>query len=154
MNDNKHASFNMLIELSKNRVDTAGNQLGHLVRKYRAAEHQLNVLKEYRQDYATRLTGAGQNGITASNYRNFTRFLETLNDAIVQQTRVMMHLDQNISVSKENWRREQQRLHSYETLQTRRARQHMAIENRREQIVSDELSAAIHRRSYPDRGLQ
>ena len=154
MNDNKHASFNILVELSKNRVDTAGNKLGHLVSKYRAAEHQLNVLKEYRQDYAVRLTGAGQNGITASNYRNFTRFLATLDEAIVQQTRVMMHLDQNISVSKENWRSEQQRLHSYETLQTRRAQQHMAIENRREQLVSDELSAAIHRRTLSDRGLQ
>lgn len=154
MNDKKHASFNTLIELSKKRVDSAGTQLGQLVNEQRNAENQLDVLKEYREDYASRLTGAGQNGITASNYRNFTRFLATLDDAIVQQTRVMMHLDHNISVSKENWRSEQQRLHSYETLKTRRVQKHMAIENRREQIMSDELSAAIHRRSLPVRGLQ
>ena len=154
MNDNKHATFNTLIELSKNRVDTAGNELGHLISKQRSAQQQLNVLKEYRQDYAMRLTGAGQNGITASNYRNFTRFLATLDDAIVQQTRVMMHLDHNVSVSKESWRSEQQRLHSYETLQTRRVQQRMTNENRREQIASDELSASIHRRSIPNRGMQ
>lgn len=154
MNDHKQASFNTLIELTQNRVDDAGSQLGKLISERRSAAQQLDVLKEYRQDYANRLNTAGQTGMTASNYHNFTRFLATLDDAIVQQTRLMSHMDHNINVSKENWRSQQQRLHSYETLNTRRNQQRIAFENRREQRLSDELSAAIHRRSSSDRGLQ
>ncbi len=154
MNDHKQASFNTLIELTQRSVDEAGAQLGKLVQERRNADQQLDMLKEYRQDYANRLNNAGQTGITASNYHNFTRFLATLDDAIMQQTRLMTHMDHNISVSKENWRSQQQRLHSYETLQTRRKQQHIALENRREQRLSDELSAAMHRRSSSDRGLQ
>lgn len=154
MNDHRQASFNTLIELTQKNVDEAGAQLGKLVQERRNAGQQLDMLKEYRQDYANRLNSAGQTGITASNYHNFTRFLATLDDAIVQQTRLMTHMDHNISVSKENWRSQQQRLHSYETLQTRRIQQHIALENRREQRLTDELSAAMHRRSSSDRGLQ
>lgn len=152
MTDHKQASFSMLIDLTQNDVDEAGVQLGKLITERRNAAQQLDVLKEYRQDYANRLNNAGQTGITASNYHNFTRFLATLDEAIVQQTRVMTHMDHNISVSQEDWRSKQQRLHSYETLQTRRNQQRMTLENRREQRLSDELSAAVHRRS--DRGLQ
>lgn len=154
MNDHKQASFKTLIELTQNNVDEASIQLGKLIAERRNAAQQLDVLKEYRQDYANRLNNAGQSGMTASNYHNFTRFLATLDEAILQQTRVMTHMDYNISVSKENWRSKQQRLHSYETLQTRRNQQRTTFENRREQLISDELSAAIHRRSSSDRGLQ
>lgn len=154
MTDHKHASFGILIELTQNDVDEASAQLGTLISERNNAATQLDVLKEYRQDYANRLNSAGQTGITASNYHNFTRFLATLDEAIVQQTRVMAHMDHNISVSKEHWRGKQQRLHSYETLQTRRHQQHMAIQHRHEQRLSDEMSATIHRRLSSDRGLQ
>lgn len=154
MTDTKQASFDILVELTQNDVDEASAELGKLIGERRNAAQQLDVLREYRQDYANRLNQAGQTGITASNYHNFTRFLATLDEAIVQQTRVMTHMDHNISVSKENWRSKQQRLHSYETLQTRRQQQRAAIESRREQRLTDELSAALHRRASLDRGLQ
>ncbi len=111
MTDHKKASFNVLIDLTQDDVDKASAQLGKLITERGNAAQQLDVLKEYRQDYANRLNNAGQSGITASNYHNFTRFLATLDEAIVQQTRVMSHMDHNISVSKENWRSKQQRLH-------------------------------------------
>lgn len=154
MTDHKRASFNTLIDLTRERVDKAGSTLGKLIVERRGAEQQLNMLKEYRQDYAGRLADAGQNGITAANYHNFTRFLATLDEAILQQTRVMTHLDRSIDAGKENWRTVQRRLHSYETLQTRQKQQQTAIETRREQLMTDELSAAIYRRAHSDRGLQ
>lgn len=152
MTDQKFKSFDTLISLTQNRVDEAGGRLGKLMSERNNAQQQLEMLKEYRKDYADRLNQAGQTGITASNYHNFTRFLATLDEAILQQTKVMTHMDHNISVSKEHWCSEQRRLHSYETLKTRRVQQHIADENRREQLVTDELSAAIHRRNSTDRG--
>ena len=154
MTDTKHASFEVLIEMTQNAVNEAGAQLGQLMNERRTAAQQLDVLKEYREDYANRLNQAGQTGITASNYHNFTRFLATLDEAIVQQTKVMTHMDHTISVSRENWRSEQQRLHSYETLQIRRQQQRATLESQREQRLTDELSAAMHRRASLDRGLQ
>lgn len=154
MNNHKQASLHTLIELTQNRADHAGAQLGRLTTERRSAAQQLAILEEYREDYANRLNNSSQSGMTASNYHNFTCFLATLDDAILQQNRVMSHMDHNIHASKEHWRSTQQRLLSYETLQKRRDQQRVAHENRREQLLSDELSATMCRRSSPDRGPQ
>src|SRR5690625_2617258 len=139
MTDHKLKSFDTLINLTQNRVDEAGGKLGKLMSERNNAARQLEMLKEYRKDYADRLNQAGGSGITASNYHNFTRFLATLDEAILQQTKIMVHLDHDISISKEHWRGEQRRLHSYETLKSRREQQHLAYQNRREQILTAEL---------------
>src|SRR5699024_9949432 len=117
------------------------------------AEKQLDMLREYRQDYANRLNNAGQTGITASNYHNFTRFLATLDEAIVQQNSLMAHLDHNIDTSKQTWQAAQHRLHSYEALQERHRRQRVAVEHRREQRATDEMSSIIYHRRRTNGGL-
>lgn len=152
MTDHKQSSFNMLVDLTRDQTDKAGGKLNQLVTERRGAEQQLAMLKEYRQDYADRLNHAGQTGITASNYHNFTRFLATLDQAILQQTKIMAHLDHNIDVSTDHWRTARRRLHSYETLQTRQRQHDLAVENRREQLACDEMSATMHRRAHSGRG--
>lgn len=146
-NNHRQRPLNLLVDLTRDQTNEAGKQLGQLVSDRNGAAHQLDMLKNYRDDYAKRLHDAGQTGMTASNYRNFTRFLDTLDDAIMQQNKLMDHLDHNIDVSKDAWRASQRRLHSYETLQTRQRQQHIQDEARREQLATDEVSTlAYHRR--------
>lgn len=145
--------LNLLIDLTRDQTSEAGKQLGKLVSEKHNASQQLDMLKNYRADYVERLNHAGQTGMTASNYRNFTRFLDTLDEAIVQQNKLMDHIDHNIDVSKDAWQASQRRLHSYETLQTRQQRQYQQAEARREQLTTDELSALVYHRRRPDRGL-
>lgn len=154
MNQHNNPAFNTLIKLSQHSVDQAQNNLGRLINERHQAGQQLAMLEGYRQDYTARLNNVGQTGMTASNYHNFSRFLATLDNAIMQQTNVMTQLDHKIQTSTKHWRHEQQRLLSYETLQTRRLQEHNAVANRREQIITDELSANIHRRSLTGQGLQ
>lgn len=139
-------SFDRLIDLARDQADDAATRLNGWATERRNAQQQLDMLKDYRQDYAKRLNGAGHHGMTASNYHNFTRFLATLDEAIVQQTKVMAHLDHHLELSQEDWRATRRRLNSYEALQDRRQRQHRDMENRREQRATDELSAMMHRR--------
>lgn len=153
MSKSKQKTLELLVDLTQDQTNKAGQELHKLVAERNGAQQQLEVLQSYRQDYATRLGNTGKNGITASNYHNFTRFLGTLDEAILQQTKVMEHLDYNIDVSKNNWRASQRRLHSYEALQTRHKQQEIAAENRRDQIITDEISAAFSRRRQFNRGI-
>lgn len=148
----KQKSLDVLIDLTKDQTDQAATKLSKVVAEKNNATTQLDMLRDYREDYANRLNGAGKNGITASNYHNFTRFLATLDEAILQQTRIITHLDYNIQICTNDWRQKQRKLHSYETLQTRQKQQMLAIENRQEQITTDELSATVHRRRQQNQG--
>lgn len=152
MSSEKQKTLDVLIDLTKDQTDKAATKLSKAVAEKNNADKQLDMLRDYRQDYADRLNGAGKNGITASNYHNFTRFLDTLDEAILQQTRIITHLDYNIQVCTDDWRKKQRKLHSYETLQTRQKQQQLAIENRQEQIATDEMSAIVHRRRRQNQG--
>ena len=152
MSSTKQKSLDVLVDLTKDQTDQAATTLSKAVAEKTNAENQLNMLKDYREDYANRLNGAGKNGITASNYHNFTRFLATLDEAIMQQTRIITHLDYNIQKCTDDWRKCQRKLHSYETLQTRQRQQQLAIENRLDQIATDEVSATVHRRRQQNQG--
>lgn len=145
--------LNLLVDLTREQTNEAGRQLNKLVNERQGASQQLDTLKNYRQDYVERLNQAGQTGMTASNYRNFTRFLDTLDEAIVQQNKLMDHLDHHIDVSKDTWQASQRRLHSYETLQMRQHKQHLQAEARREQLTTDELSTQLYHRRRSNRGL-
>ncbi|HLR12079.1 MAG TPA: flagellar export protein FliJ [Burkholderiaceae bacterium] len=152
MNSRRQRPLNLLVDLTRDQTNEAGRQLSQLVTERNGAAQQLDTLRHYREDYVERLNQGGQTGMTASNYRNFTRFLDTLDDAILQQNKLMDQLDQNISVYKDAWRQSQRQLHSYETLQTRQHKQYLQAEARREQLVTDEISTLVYHRRRSDRG--
>ncbi|SHI19027.1 flagellar export protein FliJ [Pollutimonas bauzanensis] len=142
------SSLNTLIGLSKDGADKAGKQLQLLTAERQKAEAQLSTLQVYRQDYAQRLQKATESGLSASNYHNFRQFIATLDEAILQQNRVVVQMDAKIEQERQQWYAEKRRLSSFEALQTRQARQQTLRDNRSEQLASDEISANLYRRAH------
>jgi flagellar FliJ protein len=141
------SSLATLISLAENQADAAGKQLQALATERHHAEEQLSTLYVYRQDYAERLQHASQTGLAASNYHNFRQFIATLDDAILQQNRVVAQIDRKLEQGRQQWQAEKRRLNSYQALQTRHTKQQRLHENRREQQASDEVSANLYRRA-------
>lgn len=142
----KHSSLPTLIELAKNQADAAGKALAQLQTERQKAQAQLDTLHEYRLDYAQRLQQVTESGLSASNYHNFRQFIATLDQAIAQQNKVVAQFDTKIQAGKVRWVEENQRLRSYEALQTRQREQAQQLQNRREQLATDETSAMLYRR--------
>lgn len=145
-----HLPLPMLIDLAQGKLDEAGRVLNELATQRRHARSQLDTLDTYRADYAVRLQQAGEGGLSASNYRNFRRFIATLDEAISQQNRIIAQIDAKIQTGQQQWYVERRRLNSYETLKARQDQQMRYRETCREQHISDEISAGLYRRSRQD----
>ncbi|MER1966535.1 flagellar export protein FliJ [Castellaniella sp. GW247-6E4] len=144
---NERAPLAMLIELSRNKVEDAGRLLAELSTQRRQAQGQLDTLDGYRGDYAKRLQASTHDGVSASNYHNFRRFIATLDEAISQQNKIIAQIDTRLDAGRQQWTAEKRRLSSYEALKARQDRQAQSREQRLEQRISDELSAGLHRRA-------
>lgn len=136
----------MLIGLAKESADEAARELGRLNAERSNAEHQLNMLHDYRQDYLKRLQDAMVAGMSAADCHNYQRFIGTLDDAISQQTHVLHNADMQLMQGRLNWQREKRKLNSFDTLAERDARSRALTEARREQRANDEISARLVRR--------
>lgn len=139
------SSLNTLIELKKDDANDVAKRLQQLQGERNNADTQLATLLVYREDYAERLQKATENGVTAANYHNFRQFIVTLDEAILQQNKVVAQIDEKIEGSRQLWFAEKRRLNSYETLQTRQVQQQLKREIRAEQLATDEASAALYR---------
>lgn len=143
----KSSSLKLLIDLKEDETNKVVKQLQEFQAERRHADEQLNTLLTYRQDYAVRLEEATKKGVAAANYHNFRQFISTLDEAILQQNRVVDQIDTKIQASQQHWLEQKRRLKSFQTLQTRHAQQHVKQENRAEQLDTDEASAALYRRA-------
>ncbi|HEY1609311.1 MAG TPA: flagellar export protein FliJ [Paraburkholderia sp.] len=135
-----------LIGLAQDDVDSAAQRLAKVQRERSEAEKQLESLITYREEYHARFTQSAQNGMSAGNVRNFQAFVDTLDAAIAQQRRIVEQANERVEeVAKPEWRRQKQKLGSYEVLQARQDAAQARVEARREQRDADEHAARILR---------
>lgn len=142
----KNNTFELLIELSTHQANQVAQRLSSLLHERDSATQQLEALNNYRLDYAQRLLDAGKNGVAMANYMNFRRFINTLDEAIGQQNNRLALLTQHITQQQAVWMEEKQRLNAYETLQERKRAEAERTNNKREQRLNDEMSAALFQR--------
>ena len=68
-------SLQPLLELMQTRTDEATRQLGKLIAAEQNAKSRLQMLEQYREEYAQRLRDAISQGITQQSLRNYQNFL-------------------------------------------------------------------------------
>lgn len=141
-------SLDLLINVTHEAVDDAAKLMQHAATERGKAQEQLEMLHAYRLDYAQRLQESAEGGVTASNYLNFRRFLNTLDEAISQQNNIVAQSESRLAAGRLQWQAEKQRLGAFEALQARQRQQQAVIEARREQRASDEIAANLFRRAF------
>ena len=141
------SALETLIELAQRDSDAAAKRLGAALKAVEEAEHKLQMLLGYRQDYADRLDQAQMAGITPFAYANFVAFVGKLDNAINGQREVLKHAQYKSELEKTSWQESERKRLSYRTLTERAAAEALKTENKRDQKMMDDHAARTVRRS-------
>ena len=134
-------SLQTLLDLMQTRADEATRRLGQLIAAEQSATNQLQMLEDYRAEYAVKLRDACARGVTPTTLRNYQDFLSRIDEAISVQTQTVNHSRINTATGRENWKAQNKRLKSIDTLSQRHDLREMVIDNKQQQKIQDEHSA-------------
>ncbi len=146
----KPFALQTVLDLMQTRTDEATNQLARLIASERDANHKLSLLRQYRDEYATRFRDAGQKGLTQGEWRNYREFLSRLDEAIDAQVQAVRVQAQQTLAGQANWQQQRQKLEAFHTLSDRHFATQEAARQRREQKTQDEFSARSKDRKESD----
>jgi len=137
----KPFALQTVLELMQRRTDDATRQLARLIAAEQDAKSKLDLLCQYREEYARRFQTAAQDGMSPQQWKNFQDFLARLDDAIAQQRQVVNRSSDQTAAGQQHWQTQRIRLQAIDTLSVRHYKAEMVKEGRREQKIVDEYAA-------------
>ena len=137
----KPFSLQTVLELMQTRADDATQNLARLIANERDAKNKLEMLQQYRDEYALRFRQMAQNGLTQSEWRNYQEFLNRLDEAIDSQRQTLTQQKQRTAAGQAQWQQQQKKLKAFNTLSERHYANENALESKREQKTQDEVAA-------------
>ena len=123
------------------RADKATQQLARLIASERDAKNKLEMLQQYRDEYATRFQQAAQNGLTRHEWHNYQEFLNRLDEAIESQNRAVALQVKSTAAGQTHWQQQRKKLKAFDTLSERHFANENTLEWKREQKTQDEFAA-------------
>lgn len=136
-----------VLELMQERSDEATQQLAHLIAAEQDAKKKLDMLLQYRDEYAARFSEAAQNGLSPVQWKNFQDFLARLDEAIVSQRKVVAQQVLNTQEGQQNWQHHRKKLKAFDTLADRHYSSENTKEVKQDQKLQDEFAARGKSRS-------
>jgi flagellar FliJ protein len=137
----KPFSLQIVLDLMQVRADEATNRLARLIANERDAKSKLEMLQQYRDEYAARFKQAAQNGLGQREWHNYQEFLNRLDEAIDSQRQTVALQVQNTATGQMQWQKQRTKLKALDTLSDRHNASENALEQKREQKIQDEFSA-------------
>jgi len=139
-------SLQPLLELMQTRADEATRQLGQLIAAEQNQRSRLQMLEQYRGEYAQRMLEASASGVTRQMLRNYQEFLARIDEAIGQQKTVVEDSERNTQAGQDHWRAQNSRLKAIDTLSQRHDARERYQEGRQEQKLLDEFNTRKYSR--------
>ena len=137
----KPFSLQTVLELMQLRADEATRQLARLIANERDAKSKLDMLAQYRDEYAMRFKQAAQSGITQREWHNYQEFLKRLDEAIAAQQQMVAVQAKNTAAGQALWQQQRKKLKAIDTLSERHYSSENVLEQKREQKTQDEYAA-------------
>lgn len=134
-------SLQTVLELMQTRADDATQNLARLIASERDAKNKLELLQQYRDEYAARFQHAAQSGISPREWHNYREFLGRLDEAIDAQRKTVAQQARNTAAGQVHWQEQRTKLKAFDTLSDRHFATENARELKREQKVQDEFAA-------------
>jgi flagellar protein FliJ len=137
----KPFSLQTVLELMQTRADDATLRLAQLIATERDAQSKLQMLTQYRDEYALRFQQAAQNGLSPRDWSNYREFLNRLDEAIAQQGRSLVVQTSNTAAGQTQWQQQRTKLKAFDTLSQRHQNSEAARSIRVDQRMQDEFAA-------------
>jgi flagellar FliJ protein len=143
------SALDTLIDLANKETDEAAKQLGAMLRAGEEADQKLDLLMQYRDDYATRCQSNLATGISTTHFNNFQVFMQKLDHAIAGQQKVVSDAKQRIAQARAAWQACEQKKMSFVTLADRASKESARRELWLDQKQNDEHAArsALYKRN-------
>lgn len=133
-------SLQPLLEVMQNRADEATRKLGQLIAAEQSQRSRLEMLEQYRNEYAQRMSDATAGGITRLMLLNYQAFLARIDEAITQQRRVVESSEQSTKAGQDQWQDHNKQLKAIDALSLRHDARERYRESKQEQKLQDEFS--------------
>ena len=133
-----------ILELMQTRTDEATRNLARLIANERDAKAKLEMLQQYRDEYATRFQKAAQSGINPREWHNYQQFLNRLDDAVEAQCNAVAAQARQTAAGQLQWQQQRKKLKAFDTLSERHHAAENAREMKREQKMQDEFAIRPH----------
>lgn len=134
-------SLQPLLEIMQTRTDEATRQLGRLIAAEQSQRSRLQMLEQYRGEYAQRLREAAAQGVTRFVLLNYQDFLARIDEAIMQQRIAVENSENCTKAGQEHWQTQNKQLKAIDTLSQRHDARERYRENRQDQKLQDEFSS-------------
>lgn len=130
-----------VLKLAVDAEEQAALQLRSAQLDCQKRQNQLDALNNYRLDYMKQMDDQVGKNISASQYHQFHRFIKQIDQAITQQLGVVKEADVQRGYRQQHWMEKQQRRKAVELLLASKAQKALAVENKREQKMTDEFAS-------------
>ena len=130
-----------LLDIANTRMDDAARRLGELIASERSCQQKLEMLENYRAEYRERFVEATRSGIGPDQLRNFSAFINRIDDAIAAQLRVVEQSRNHTHQGQQVWMAQRNKVRAFDTLSQRHQNEQSKIESRQEQRTTDEHAA-------------
>jgi len=134
-----------LVQIAQNAVNEALTYIGALQQKLASEEEKSNTLLGYQQDYRENFQSQASIKVSGLQIQQFESFMHQIDDAIAQQNNHIFQLKEQLSKARGIYQTLNQKLKSYEKLESRLNEQALASENQQNQKLLDEIGAQLHR---------
>ncbi|MFZ2267899.1 MAG: flagellar export protein FliJ [Azonexus sp.] len=144
-------SLQPLLEIMQSRTDEASRKLGQLIAAEQSQKSRLQMLEQYRAEYAQQMSEATSRGLTRLMLHNYQDFLGRIDQAIEQQRIAVRNSESGTKAGQENWQAENKKLKAIDTLSLRHDARERYREGKQEQKLQDEFSTRKYStRETPD----
>ena len=137
----KPFALQTVLDLMQISADEATRDLARLISIEKDAKAKLEMLQQYRDEYAARFRESAQKGLTQREWHNFQQFLNRLDEAIDLQRKTVTTQTRNTAAGQSQWQQQRKKLKAFDTLSERHFASENAREMKKEQKVQDEFAA-------------
>lgn len=130
-----------LLDIMQERSDEATRRLGQLIAAEQNQKSRLQLLENYRAEYAQKMHDAVQAGVSLLVLNNYRDFLGRIDEAIEQQRQAVNKSEHDTRTGQENWRQQNRQLKALDTLAQRHDARERHAEGKRDQKTQDEFSS-------------
>ncbi len=133
-------SLQPLLEIMQTRTDEATRKLGPLIAAEKNEKNRLQMLEQYRQEYAAKMSHASSQGLSQLMLRNYQDFLNRIDEAIKQQRIAVLTSENNTKAGQDDWKAQNRQLKAIDTLAQRHNTRERYRENKQDQKLQDEFT--------------
>jgi len=135
-----------LIQIAQNAVNEALSYIGSLQQKLNSEQEKSQTLQDYQQEYRENFKAQASIKVSGLQIQQFESFMMQIDGAIEQQNNHIFQVKEQLKKAQGIYQTLNQKLKSYEKLETRLNDQAIASENQQLQKFLDEIGAQLHRR--------